>query len=683
MVLRGIMALAALVAVPVWGAGVKAMFDPAKPETGPFPTDYLTAPSTTAKTGKRVRMPAPADCTAAPNACQEAWLLNDFDGFHVHPRVRVRFSGAINPQTLRDGVYLVARENLTDEERGAQAPGAVVRLNQIVYDAKNFTAYGKPDQAIDQHRRYLLAVTDAVKDEAGDAVEPDDAFAACRGDAPADDYCKALGEAVKTVADTKLVAASLFTTMSATAWLETARDALGNTAAAVTRPAGRSFFRVNDLAEAVWQRQTRTAGALEDFPLEVSLLQGSVLGIGIGSYSSPNYLRADRTASAAGEPVSVEQVPFTAYLPFAVKPEKGFPVVIFGHGIGDHTFGGPAAANLGMVQVGIGVIAINAAGHGFGPGGRILFRETSGTRTEVPFAGRGADLDNNGRIESGEGCAAAPSTPFGLRDCLRQTTVDLMQLVRVLRAGLDVDGDGTADFDPERIYFAGQSLGSSYGTMFLAVEPAVTRAVLNSGGGSTVDISRWSPAFRPQAAQNLGLRRPSLLNRGADFEESYVLRNQPAKVVNDDAAIAIQNTLETLEWLQAEGDPLPYAVHLKVSPLKGVPEKTVLWQYAWGDMTVPNPAQSALVRHAGMKDAAWIYRHDLARQRSPTMDRNPHTYLNNFSPVTYTIATAVQLQMAAYLAGSSFDPNIPVSLFYGNIFEQPEELPEGLNFLER
>jgi len=659
------------------------LFDPSKPEVGPFPTDYLTAPSTTAKTGKRVRMPAPLDCEATPNDCQEAWLLNDFDGFNVQPRVRVRFSGAVNPQTLPDGIFLVSRENLTDEERGARPTGDIVRLNQIVYDAKNFTAYGKPDQAMDQHRRYLLAVTDAVKDEAGDAVEAEDAFTACSGDAPADDYCKGLGEAVKTVQESKLVGASVFTTMSATAWLEAARDALVNTAPTVSRPLGPHYIRVNNVRTAVWQVQNRANGTLENLPQPVEFLQGSVLGIGFGTYTSPNYVRPDRTLSAAGEPVSVEQVPFVAYLPFVTRPEKGFPVVIFGHGLEDSSFGGPAAINIGMVSQGIGVISIPAVGHAFGPNGKMQFTELNGSISEVPHPGRGVDLDGNGRIDAGEGCQAAPSTPFGFRDCLRQTTLDLLQLVRVLRAGLDVDGDGAPDFDPDRIYYAGQSLGAMYGTMFMALEPTVHRAAFNSGGGSVIDIARWSPARRAQSIPMLALRKPSLLNRGNDFEESYVLRDQPVKVVNDDGAIAIQNTLETHEWLQAEGDPLAYAVHLKTTPLKGVPEKTVLWQFATGDLTVPNPAQTALVRHAGMKDSVWIYRNDLARARSPVLDPNPHTYLTNLTPVYFMIAGSAQGQIAAFLAGRTFDPNGPVQIFYGNIFEQPAELPEGLNFLER
>ncbi|MFN7937323.1 MAG: Ig-like domain-containing protein [Bryobacteraceae bacterium] len=684
MMLRSLLAMVVCFgAAPVWGAGVKVLFDPSKPEIGPFPTDYLTAPSTTAKTGRKVRMPAPPDCAATPNACQEAWLLEQFDGFNVQARVRVKFSGAVNAQTLKDGIYLVTRENLTDEERGARATGAVVRLNQVVYDAKNFTAYGKPDQAMDQHRRYLLVVTDAVKDEAGDAVEADDAYRGCAGDGAADDYCKALNGAVKTVEGARIVGASVFTTMSATAWLETARNALENTSPTVSRPPGKNYFRVNSVVRATWQMQTRTSGALEPVDIPVPVLQNTVLGIGVGTYSSPNYLRPDRTASAVGEPVSVEQVPFIAYLPFVQKPEKGYPVVIYGHGLGDDLFGGPAVINFGMVSQGMAVVAIPVVGHGYGANGRVEVREVDGTVTDVAFPGRGMDQDGNGRIGNSEGCQAADSTPIGLRDCLRQTTVDLLQLVRVLKAGLDVDGDGVADFDPDQIYYAGQSLGAIYGPMFLALDPTVKRAVFNSGGGSVIEAARWSVTQRGPTIQNLALRKPALNNRGSDFDESYVLRNQPVKVVNDDTAIAIQNVLETLEWLQCEGDPLAYAVHLKTSPLKGVPEKQVLWQYAWGDMSVPNPAQSALVRHAGMIDSTWIFRNDLAKARSPALDRNPHTYLTNVSGVAFPITAAVQGQMASFLAGRAFDPNAPVQFFYGDIFEQPTELPEGLNFLEQ
>ncbi len=79
---------------------------------------------------------------------------------------------------------------------------------------------------------------------------------------------------------------------------------------------------------------------------------------------------------------------------------------------------------------------------------------------------------------------------------IAQTVVDLMQLVRMIEVGMDVDGDTVADLDPARIYYFGQSLGGIYGTIFLAVEPKVHAGVPNVPGGADIENSRLSPVFR-------------------------------------------------------------------------------------------------------------------------------------------------------------------------------------------
>ena len=59
----------------------------------------------------------------------------------------------------------------------------------------------------------------------------------------------------------------------------------------------------------------------------------------------------------------------------------------------------------------------------------------------------------NGSIDSTEGVSAAgPFELLGTRDGLRQTTIDLMQLVNVLREGVNVDADGVDDVSTRRIY---------------------------------------------------------------------------------------------------------------------------------------------------------------------------------------------------------------------------------------
>jgi hypothetical protein len=688
---RIILALLSFVlAGPAFGAGVKVRFDPSNPEIGPFPTDFLTAPATNTKTARMVRMPMPDDCTAKPNACQEAWLLQSFDGFNPRARVRVRFSGAVKPETLRDGIYLVARGNVSDEEPGVHKDGDKVPLTQIVWDPATNTAYGKPDSVMDQHRRYLIVVTDAVKDEGGDPVEADDAFTSC---VVSDEYCAALADAVKSAGDgVKVVGASLFTTMSATAWLEKARDQLANVAPAPTPLNGNSVFAIEDLQSVVWRQQVGVnPDKYADVPLPVELLQNAVRAVALGSYTSPNFLGPDRTIApvpSAGDlalPDATTQVPFIAYLPRLKRPDKGYPVIIYGHGLGDSRIGGPALMSYASGESGIAVIAISAVGHGYGPQSVLQARDRSGTSYEIPLPGRGVDLNGDGRIESSEGCAAAASSPLGLRDCLRQTAVDILQLIQAIRLSLDVDGDGIADFDPDKIYYVGQSLGSLYGSLVLAVDPGITLATLNSGGGSVVDIARWSPAYLPLTTLNLSLRLPSLLNTDTGFNESYVLRNQPVDVVTTPGAVDIQKTFETLEWLQAEGDPTSYVSHFKRTLLKGGKEKTVLFQFARGDATIPNPMESALARFAGMKDTTWIYRHDLARAKSPRLAADPHTYLTNLTPNALLITNAALGQITQFfLTGKIGDPNgnlLPL-LFGTNLFEQPAELPEDFQFLE-
>src|SRR5258708_9476199 len=125
-----------------------------------------------------------------------------------------------------------------------------------------------------------------------------------------------------------------------------------------------------------------------------------------------------------------------------------------------------------------------------------------------------------------------------------------MQLVRAIQGGIDAYGDGLPDLDANRIYYAGQSFGGIYGTMFLGVESDVRAGVPNVPGGSIIDIVRESPSFRDLLGAILLVRTPvlenlppDLVNQKFPFNDNKPLRNEATVINNVFAAIPIQ-TLE-------------------------------------------------------------------------------------------------------------------------------------------
>ncbi|MDX2152977.1 MAG: hypothetical protein SFV54_19700 [Bryobacteraceae bacterium] len=692
--MRSILLMAAMAAAA--GAQVTVRFSTATPEAGPFPSDAFTVPDERQKTGLRVNLPVP-NCREAPTDCAELQAVNELDGFNRFPRMRVSFSSPVNVDTLRHGIVLIALENLTEEEYGINRYYQVIPINQPVWDPFTNTASFKPDSHLDQHRRYLLVVTGDVRDLTGASVRPAPEYTACLEGNPSL-YCRALERETRALIEASgpqppsIAAAALFTTMSTSAWLESARAALGNAPLGFERPAGRSVFPLAEIARLTYRRQVslRSAAPTEDFSLPIGLVQG-VRALAFGAFRSPRWLGRDLTIPHAPTrervalPAAAETIGFHAWLPSSAKPANGYPTIIFGHGLGDSRFGGPSAAALTMVPAGFAVAGINAFGHGSGPESRVTFELRDGTTVNVGVAGRGVDFDGDGQYGPYEGCIVPGPVAVVLRDCLRQTALDLMQFTRLLRQGLDIDGDGTVDFDPSRIYYMGQSLGSLYGTVFSAVEADVPISVLMEGGGTVVELARLSRSYRDIALGILRQRNPPVLDTSGNFDDEWPLRYREVRVLQDRRAALLQEVFERMEWIQASGDPVSYAPHLKSSTLPGVPIKSVLWMYGIGDETVPNVAHTAVVRAANMRDTTRVYRHDVARTLLPRLPRNAHAYtVNVLDLAAAVIALASQQEALGFFqsGGRQFtDANPLVRPVFGrDLFESPAFLTEDLNY---
>ena len=86
--------------------------------------------------------------------------------------------------------------------------------------------------------------------------------------------------------------------------------------------------------------------------------------------------------------------------------------------------------------------------------------------TDILTGGRGPALSAGGTTAlSTDACC--PKDCSGARDCLRQTVVDLMQLAHIVTGTTSMATKRRSR--SSRIYFAGHSFGSTYGTMLTAV----------------------------------------------------------------------------------------------------------------------------------------------------------------------------------------------------------------------
>jgi dienelactone hydrolase len=714
---------------------VHPLFDLGSTTSAAFPSDRFTVLDTAQNTGRRVNLPLP-DPATHPSDYQDTQVLNTLDGFNLQPRLSIPFSGPIDVNSVSSNdVFLVSLgDTLNHHDHG----GRVVGINQVVWDPAANTLHVTSDESLDQHTRYALIVTNGVDDAGGLPVEATLAFRlapltlAFSHDPVLRSYGQELVEGLVAahragVREQDIVTASVFTTESATAILEKMRDQIHAATPELADfnlgPDGtRTVFSLDQVTGIAFNEQNQVdppgfASAQLSLP-QLRIIPGAVGQIAFGKYLSPDYEVhpgefIPPVGTRAGTPVvqRMNEVYFNLYLPSGPAPEGGWPVVIFGHGTNGNKSTDSVTVAATNAANGLATIAINVPGNGFGPLSTMTVNQTSGE--PVTFSAGGRSIDQNGDNEIGniEGqLAAPPRTIIAETDALRQTVADLMQLVRVIEVGMDVNGDGTQTLDPSHIYYQGFSLGGSIGTMLLSVEPDVRAGVFDVPGGSRIDASRLGTR-RNQVGSLLDSRTPSLLNTpgitsrdGVAVSQPYFNENMPLRdgipltVQLDDGtthviqspvintvpgAEAIQEVFENMEWVSQSANPVAYAPHLRKDPLPGVPVRPVLILFGKGDQTAPNPVESAVVRAGDLADRTTFYRNDLAFAEDQGVPKDPHAFMvriDSSDPLVAAIAAGAQTQIATFFESDGAEIIQPEP---ARFFEVPiaGALPEDLNFI--
>ncbi|MEP2299396.1 MAG: hypothetical protein ABJJ39_04200, partial [Kangiellaceae bacterium] len=275
-----------------------------------------------------------------------------------------------------------------------------------------------------------------------------------------------------------------------------------------------------------------------------------------------------------------ETVPLLLSIPKAEvceKPENGYPITIFQHGITANRTNLIAVAD-SLGQACIAAVAMDMPLHGIAadnPTGLFEGYEADGVR-ERTF---GIDFLDN--ATGAPGPDGIPDTSGAhtinlanllvARDNNRQAIFDLLYLEKAI-AFMDIDGDEAPDFDSNSISFIGHSLGGMVGTGVIAYSDNINTAALANPGGAIASLLNGSETFGPRiragvaAGAGITTEDPTFAGTLAQFlfaAQTVVDSSDPANT----AAFAVSNNVPTL-MLQNLGDAVvPNSV--ATAPLAG------------------------------------------------------------------------------------------------------------------
>jgi len=274
-----------------------------------------------------------------------------------------------------------------------------------------------------------------------------------------------------------------------------------------------------------------------------------------GSFSAGNY--TDGRVVVNDKPQTQGDMQVALWLPLTSTATNGngpYPAVIFGHGLGSDRMQGEELA-VKAAPGGLATIAIDAVGHG---------EHATANKKDAKIIKIlkffGVDME------------ALAVDGLALRDHWRQSTYDKLQLIRLLQQHNDIDGDGKADLQMDKLMYLGVSLGGIMGPELLATSGDIPLAVLAVPGG----------------------RVSSIISDGSIFSSIAVVMQNALNVTDSD----VKRFYPVLQTLMDAGDAASYGPYILGNRLPGAGDKgvSVLTQMVINDEYVPNAANRALMR---------------------------------------------------------------------------------------
>ncbi len=256
----------------------------------------------------------------------------------------------------------------------------------------------------------------------------------------------------------------------------------------------------------------------------------------------------------------MQTVPVIVSVPNAnsgmTKPPGGWPVVIYGHGLGSNRNTLLLLAD-NLAAAGFAGVAIDFPMHGVTPNDPLFapfyientpFGPIANERTfDVDYVNNQTGAPGPDGVVDASGTHALNFQEFRTsRDNVRQGIIDLSVLASSLQ-NFDLDGDGAGDLQPLDIAYTGISWGGINGTGFTAIEPLVTRVHLSAPAGGLVRAGEASPAFGPRI--RAGLAAAGILP-GDPLFELYLTVGQ-----------SVADAADPINWITTAAAGKPVLLH--------------------------------------------------------------------------------------------------------------------------
>jgi pimeloyl-ACP methyl ester carboxylesterase len=477
----------------------------------PFPSDAL-------REGPHLARIEGFDLVAKQFSDRIAEHLEPLDGFGLRPTVEFFLQGSIDPATvpettskLTDALFVLDADPETAES------GAPISFDWK-YDAVRNAIVGVPSMGVQlrEGTRYAAVITTDVRNTDGDPVFPSYELELVAHDPPP--RWRTTGEALTELKalpplQTRLAGLAVFTTQYASDTLVLARNVIANTAAVAPpkltfNDPALIFDTPAELLALLGQATRETTGprtGLEHWGLDNTngIAKDHIAVVATGTINIAKFRRDDdgtdgpddETFELGRDGVPIVQaeldIPITIILPKGPVPAKGFPVVVFGHGLGGSrhdmlNIAEPIAAE------GYALVAIDMWGHGSRydatDNGNNLAGKSGFTGNPTLHDGFGDDTGVGAYLDFFEGFMNISA----IRDAMRQSALDFARVAMLIRsapslAALAAPFGATPKLDPEKVAYLGESFGTIIGTDLAAIEPSIGLYVLNVPGGGLLD----------------------------------------------------------------------------------------------------------------------------------------------------------------------------------------------------